>query len=203
MAKPGTKTPLPSGGSTAPFTVALPANASCTGDTASGGYLVYSYLVKPGTNLATLSYVTGPPTGTYGFVSPPHTYYGAVNTAVATKANGPGQIIGIPNDFEWAPLVTDFGVTLNQLLYGTGHTSGVWEAGILCAKNGTPTDNWNTEVSFTASSGDANGFVWSAVPGKTGISGRPTVTKVAPNTGSSAGGNSVTITGTRLNGART
>ena len=81
---------------------------------------------------------------------------------------------------QWAPLVTSFGVTTDQLLYGTGNTSGVWEAGILCAKNGVPTDNWNTEVTFTANGSDANGFVWSAVPGKSGINGKPTVTKVSP-----------------------
>ena len=40
-----------SGGSSTPFTVVLPANASCSGDTAHDGYHVYSYLVPRGTDL--------------------------------------------------------------------------------------------------------------------------------------------------------
>ena len=39
---------LRSGGSSTPFTVALPANASCPADTAHHGYHVYSYLVPEG-----------------------------------------------------------------------------------------------------------------------------------------------------------
>jgi hypothetical protein len=195
IASPGTTTELKSGGSTTPFTVALPAQAKCSGDSAHDGYEIYSYLVKPGTDLSKLSYAGGePPAGVYGLFEAPHTFWGPVNTAATT-----GEIIGIPNDFEWQPLL-DVGVTVDDLLYGTGHTSGVWEAGVLCAnKSNVPTDNWNTEVTFTASSSDSNGFVWSAVPGKSGISGKPTVTKVTPNSGPA--GTSVTITGTNLSGA--
>ena len=47
----GTGTDVPSGASTTPFTVTLPANASCTGDTANDGYHVYSYLVPEGTDV--------------------------------------------------------------------------------------------------------------------------------------------------------
>jgi len=36
----------------------------------------------------------------------------------------------------------------------------------VCANSsGHVTDNWNTEVTFTASGSDANGFTWAAVPG--------------------------------------
>ena len=54
IAPPGLATPLTSGGSTTPFTVALPAQAACDGDTATGGYHVYSYLVHQGTALSTV-----------------------------------------------------------------------------------------------------------------------------------------------------
>ena len=162
IANPTTDAYLASGGSKAPFTVTLPANSACSGDTATDGYHVYSYLVPKGTNLSSVTFIDFPSTG-YGFVNNIGTYYGPVNTAATT-----GQIIGIPNNFEWAPLVTDDGVSLSTLLT-SGSTPGVWEAGIACANSSHAlTDNWNTEVTFKSSSSDPTGFVWSAVPGPSG-----------------------------------
>jgi hypothetical protein len=164
IADPSSDAFLPSGASTVPFTVTLPANAACSGDTANDGYHVYSYLVKKGTNLSSVTFIESPSVG-FGFVNNIGTYYGAANTAVTT-----GQIIGIPTNFEWAPLVSNDGVGLNQLLY-TKHKSGVWEAGLACANSShVLTDNWNTQVTFTAKSSDPTGFVWSAVPGPSGDS---------------------------------
>ena len=64
---PGAVPPVPpllSGGSTTPFTVALPTNAACSGDTATDGYHVYSYLVPEGTDVSTLNALGGvPPRG--------------------------------------------------------------------------------------------------------------------------------------------
>ena len=159
IANPSSLAPLASGGSATPFTVALPAGAACTGDTASGGYHVYSYLVKKGTALSAVTFVDSPSAG-YGFVDNTGTYYGAANTAIGT-----GQIVSVPNDLQFAPLVTRDDVAVSTLLY-TGGTSGIWEGGIVCANSsGIETDNWNTEITFAKSTTDANGFVWSAVPG--------------------------------------
>jgi len=167
IAGPGTTTELASGGSTTAFTVALPSLASCTGDTATGGYHVYSYLVHKGTALAGVTFKGFPSQG-FGLVDSTGTYYGPANTAATT-----GQIIGIPNAFEWSPLVTTTGgsVTLAQLLYsGSGASaSGIWEAGLVCANSsGAAVDNWNTEVTFGAKATDPNGFTWTAVPGPSG-----------------------------------
>ena len=154
IAEPGLTTPLTQGGSTTQFTVALPAQAACTGDTASDGYHVYSYLVPEGTNLSSLTFIGHPSTG-YGLYENTPKYWGAQNTAPVT-----GQIIGIPNNFEWASA----NIPLATLLFtGTGSSAtGVWEAGIACANSsGALTDNWNIEVTFAASSGDADGFTWS------------------------------------------
>jgi len=149
-------TPLTSGGSTTVFSVALPAGAACTGDTATDGYHVYSYLVPQGTSITGITFTTHPSTG-LGLVNNTGVYYGPVNTAINT-----GQIISIPTNFEWAPLLTD-GATLSSLL--AGGTSGVWDAGLACANSsGVLTDYWNTVVTFTASGSDPNGFVWSTGP---------------------------------------
>ena len=162
IASPGTTTNLPGGASTTPFTVSLPAQAACDADTATHGYHVYSYLVPQGTSLSSVTFEGFPSTG-YGLVDNTGTYYGPVNTAIGT-----GQIVSIPNDFEWGPLVADDGVSLSQLLYtGSGKkASGIWEAGLACANtSGALADNWNTQVTFSASATDPNGFVWTAVPG--------------------------------------
>ena len=55
-------------------------------------------------------------------------------------------------------------LALSDLLYSG--TSGVWEAGLVCANSsGHVADYWNTEITFSASGSDANGFTWAAVPG--------------------------------------
>lgn len=149
---------LASGGSTTLFSVSLPAQAACSGDTASDGYHVFSYLVPQGTSPTTVSFSSGDPSTGYGFFSSTGTYYGAANTAPTT-----GDVISIP-DFEWGPAVTNYSL-LSALLYNGG-TSGVWEGGIACANSsGAVTDYWNTEITFTASQSDPGGFVWAAVPG--------------------------------------
>ena len=92
-------------------------------------------------------------------------YYGAVNTAENT-----GEIIGIPNDFEWGPLVKAGGGSLHisKLVGGTNH--GVWEAGIACAdSHGVLVAHWNTQVTFSQTSSSQNahapdGLSWRAVP---------------------------------------
>ncbi len=167
IANPTTLGVVTSGASTTQFTVTLPSQAACAGDTASDGYHVYSYLVPKGTNLSALTFQSFPSSG-YGLVDDIGTYYGPVNTAIGT-----GQIVSVPGDFEWGPLVSNDGIPLSTLLYtGAGTTaSGVWEAGLACANtHGVLTDNWNTEVTFSASNSDPNGFTWSAVPGPSGSS---------------------------------
>jgi hypothetical protein len=162
VAVPDGLQPLLSGGSTTEFTVSLPSKSACTGDTANNGYHVYSYLVPQGTAVTSVSFIQHPASG-FGFFDNSGTYYGPANTAITT-----GEIINIPNDFEWGPYVAAHPSALTSLLY-SGGTSGVWEGGLVCANSsGVVTDNWNTEITFTASQSDPNGFVWSAVPGPSG-----------------------------------
>ncbi len=161
LAPPGdtAATPLRSGGSASLFTVALPARASCSGDTAHDGYHVYSYLERKGTDLSTVRFVQGPSAG-YGIVNTTSTYYGAINTAFKT-----GQIVGVPNDFTWGSLVRSGGgpLALSQLLYDG--STGVWETGLACATaHGAVSNDWNTQVTFDADAGDARGFDWTVDP---------------------------------------
>ncbi len=147
---------LTSGGSTTQFTLSLPASAACDGDTATGGYHVFSYLVPQGTDPTQESFVNGFPSVDYGLVDANGNYFGKVNTAQTT-----GQVINIPTNLEFGPLLSK-GVTAATL----ESNDGVWETGVACANSsGTVTDYWNTQVTFTANGGDPNGFVWSDTPG--------------------------------------
>ena len=161
IAVPGTTTALLSGASTDQFTLSLPPQAACDGDSVHG-YHVWSYLVPQGTDLSTVTFTNNQPSVGVGLLNTAGRYYGPVDSAITT-----GQVYGIPNNFEWAPLVTVPRISLSGLLYSG--SSGVWEAGLACATSaGAVADNWNTEVTFTASSTDTNGFTWSAVPGPSG-----------------------------------
>lgn len=65
LAQPGSLARLGSGGSATNFTVTLPkvgtAPAKCSGNTVSGGYHVYSYLLHVGVKPTTVTYKTGLP----------------------------------------------------------------------------------------------------------------------------------------------
>ena len=163
VTSPGTTTPLTTGGSTTQFTVSLPPQSACSGDTATHGYHVYSYLLHKGAALSGVTFVNFPSSG-YGFVDSTGTYYGPANTAIGT-----GQIISVPNNLEWAPLVTSDSIPLSTLLYtGSGSTaSGVWSGGLVCANtSGVPVDNWSIQLTFSASSTDPHGFTWKAKSSK-------------------------------------
>jgi hypothetical protein len=158
--------------------VALPHRAACPGDTAHDGYRVYSYLVPQGTDLSSVTFVDDPSTG-YGLIDGGR-YYGAINTAIRT-----GQIIGIPNDFEWGELVRH--VPLSALLDGRSH--GVWETGLACADaRGTLSDAWNAQVTFVARPGAPDGFAWTTVPG-----GAPNPSTAGA--GTADGGSTVPVSG--------
>jgi hypothetical protein len=192
-ASPGTSSYLASGGSTTPFTVSLPAQAACSGDSATNGYRVFSYLVEAGTNVATITFPSGEPnfgSNQYGLIESDGNFWEDQNTAPTT-----GQIIGIPNDFEWEALITK-GLALNSLLYQNSNTSGVWEGGIACTNSsGTVSDYWNTQITFSHSGTDPNHFDWSAVPGPAG-SAVPAFTSANNTTFTEGQSNSFTPTAT-------
>ena len=163
-----------SGGSAALFTFNLPAQAACPGDTTTGGYLVDTYLVPEATMVSSLSFSGGFPSVGYAlYDSSNNKAWAAENTATGT-----GQIISIPNSFEFGAQVGHSKPTLTNLLAN----SGVWEAGIACELNGALTDYWNTEVTFTASTSDAGGFTWTQVPGNQSGATTPTTTRTTTTT---------------------
>jgi len=165
---PTTNLPLTSGGSQAQFTIDLPASAACSGDTASDGYHVFSYLLPPATAVTSDTFVGGFPSEGLGLFDSTG-YYGSADTAVST-----GQVVDIPTNFEFYYLLTH-GQTASSI---DGGSSKTWQAGLACANSsGTVTDYWITQVTFTASTSDPEGFVWTA--GLT-VPGAPTSPTAAP-----------------------
>ena len=102
---------LPSGASTTPFTVTLPANAACDGDTANSGYHVYSYLVHKGTNVTPVTFVgNSPPAQSFGIVNMPGS-----TTARSTPPSPPARSSASPTTSS-GPAATSDGL-LPTLLY--------------------------------------------------------------------------------------
>jgi hypothetical protein len=154
--------PLASGGSAKLFSITLPAQAACSGDTQNSGYHVWSFLVHSGTDVTALTFPGGFPSTGAGIFDQTGTYYGPANTAATT-----GQVINIPNNFQWSQLTaaTGLGLSLSTDVLYSG-TTGSWDTGLACTDtNGNVTDYWTTPITFTASNTDANGFTWAAVPG--------------------------------------
>lgn len=149
IVKPGTLTPLHGGGSTTPYGVVLPADASCPGDTAHDQYRVYSYLIPAGVALTSVSFKGFLPRSYYGFIAY-GAYFGAVNTA-----EGTGQIVGIPDAFVFSRL------TPSDLFSRATTNSATWEGGIACVnRQGAATDAWNTQFHFVRDPADPGGFRW-------------------------------------------
>ncbi len=166
--------------STTLFTITASTGAVCSNSTAGDGTKVYTYLVPKGTNLQSLTVASNVISTGYAIFD----YTGAPIENLQVASND--VVPTLSNQLEWEPAVTSS--LLSTLLAGT---DGVWEAGIACV-NGTGelTDNWNTEVTFTADSGDPNGFTWKAVPGDP--SGSTTTTTAAGTTATTAAGTTAT-----------
>ncbi len=151
ITRPGTTTPLNSGGSGTLYGVVLPSGAGCPGDTAHQGYHLFSYLVPKAVSPASISFKRGRPDEGLGYIAY-GMYYGAINTALGT-----GQVVGLPPSFtftRWTP----------KELFPKGQKSATWEGGIACADtDGVVTNYWNSQIVFTASASDTRGFTWRVV----------------------------------------
>ena len=155
------------------FNLTLPNGAACSAGGATGE-LYYSFLVSAGTDLTQLTYLDFPPQpdeGT-GLITPNGHYLPSAN-----QSNGPpGEInpqygVGL----EMAPLadtsITGLTLTGAELPIGAalipaGQTSADWVAGVVCmAPADEVTDYWSAPLTFTVSSADPSGFVWTPAAG--------------------------------------
>ena len=188
---PSVGVPITSGGSATKFYLKVPSGAACSGDTASGGYRVQSYMVPSSVDPAGLTFDgNGPmPTGVGVALRQPlfdnsNPYLNA-NTAVATTAGGSGAIVDNP--------VFDFAVFGAQ-----GPTivpNGVYNVGVACTNgnaSATQLDKyWNVQLTFVADASDApSGIKWTTA-GPTATT--TTTIAAATTTTTTAGATTTTV----------
>ena len=97
---------------------------------------------------------------------------GPINTD-ATTGQVDNSLVYAQGDLQFGQLISQSLTDLPTLLYddggsgaGNAGSSGIWEAGLLCATSaGVVSDFWNTEVTFTYSASDPNSFTWTSVAG--------------------------------------
>jgi hypothetical protein len=136
------------------FTMKLPVGAACPGNTASGGFKIFSFMVPDGFNPLTLNFSAGFYNSGTGLYDATGTYYnfGGANTASL------GEITTVPLNLQMSKVVgVDF--TEAQLI-----AQGVWDAGIICADaTGQAVRYWDQKVFFDAAPATGVGR-WTALP---------------------------------------
>lgn len=203
---PGTATagqPLTAGGSATAFALVPPEGAACTGDSATGGYRVQSYMVPASVDPDTLTFgLTGPLPSATGanYRQPLYTSAGSswVNRTTAVNT---GLLIGLPIlSFEW--IGTD-GTTVLP--------AGTYNLGFACTKgtaSATQLDKyWNVQFTITAAAGDVPaGLAWSvaaSVPTTTTTSTTIGSTTTTTGSGATTTTTAGSVTTTTASGATT
>ena len=158
--------PLAAGASATPFALAPPAGASCSGDSATGGYRVQSYIVPASVDPGTLTFDSSGPTPQDTGVNVRLPLFSSIGgspfidqtTAVATTAGGEGLLTGLPS-FSFAVLGTDGPALL---------PAGTYNVGLACTLGvPSPTQEdkfWNVQMTFAADPTDQpSGITWTVV----------------------------------------
>jgi len=150
---------LTSGTAATKWTLALPQGASCSGDTATNNYHIFTYVVPSTVDPATLHFgSSGPDNNPQAFplVDDGGSPFIAGNTGIGT-----GQVLPVPfTTLQWGNPPTPFDSTLIP--------PGTYNIGIACANGAGVNDKfWNVQETFT---GDptvftgTNAFSWTVVP---------------------------------------
>lgn len=186
--------PITSGGSATKFFLRVPAGAACSGDSASDGYRVHSYIVPASVNPESLTFdSSGPvPAGVGAALRQPLFATGEAyvngNTAVASPA-GTGAIVDNPA-FDFAVFGSDGPTVIPP---------GTYNLGIACA-NGDPSPTqldwyWNVQMTFVTDTSDSpSGIRWTT-PSTTAATTTTTTIAGATTTTTIAGATTTTIAG--------
>lgn len=189
--------PLAAGGSATAFALVPPEGAACSGDSATGGYRVQTYMVPASVDLDTLTFgLTGPVPSTTGanYRQPLYTSAGSSWVNKTTAVNT-GLLIGLPIlSFEW--IGSDGTAVL---------PAGSYNLGFACTKgaaSATQLDKyWNVQFTIAAAAADVPaGLTWSvaaAVPITTTttstIVGSTTTTNPGATTTTGGSGTTTTV----------
>ena len=155
--------PLTAGGSGTAFALSPPTGAACTGDSATGGYRVQSYMVPANVDPSTLTFdANGPVPAGIGanlrlplFGSAGGSPFVQQTTAVATAPGGGGLLVNLPS-FSFAVFAPD----------GPSFVpAGTYNLGFACTLgNPSPTQQdkfWNVQMTFSVTPNDLPaGITW-------------------------------------------
>jgi hypothetical protein len=134
---------LSSGGSATGFNLIPPVGAACTGDSASGGYRVQSYMVPSTTNPSTLTFDSQGPVNAGGTFPAPLYLAGSGSPWVSNNTAVNTGILPAPSGS------FDFSV------YSPGQIpAGTYNIGFACSKNGALDKYWNVQLTFTTDVAD-------------------------------------------------
>ena len=163
IVNPATGQPLTAGGSKAVWTFKLPAPpaSNCSGDSATKGFFIYSYITPVANDAYALTFNpgTGPdqPAGSYAF--PLFDFAGSPYISRNTAPNT-GQVRDFPAyQFDFQRFSIDGRTDTIPL------PAGRYNIGIACWDgNNRRTDKvWNTRIDFAANAADPSGEVWTPV----------------------------------------
>jgi hypothetical protein len=150
---PDTVTKLTQGGSQTQWTLVLPQGASCSKDTATGNYHVFSFVVPKSVDPSTLTFSSTGPSQGFPLVDQFGNPYIAANTAIGT-----GAVPQSPT-FTWNAFSID-GRNATAVL-----AAGTYFVGIACATQAGVEDKfWSQAETFSASASDPNGETWAVDP---------------------------------------
>lgn len=173
---------LVGGGSATKFALSPPVGAACTGDSATAGYRVQSYIVPASVDPSTLTFDSnGPvPAGTGVALRQPlfatSTPFVNRTTAVAATAGGDGLLVGLP-EFSFAVFAPTGAQVVPPGIYNVGYACTLGPA------SATQLDKyWNVQLTFAADPNDLPaGITFTVVAPTTPTTPAPT-TPTTPTT---------------------
>jgi len=173
---------LTSGTAATKWTLALPQGASCSGDTATDNYHIFTYVVPSSVDPATLHFGSSGPSNNpqaFPLVDDGGSPFIAGNTGIGT-----GQVLPVPfTTLQWGNPPTPFDSTLIP--------PGTYNIGIACA-NGTGDNDkfWNAQETFTGDPtvfSGTNAFAWTVVGGSTDVTSTTSTTPGETTTSTTPG----------------
>ena len=169
VTKPTGSDRISRGGSATPFTLRLPDNSTCPGDSADDDYRVQSFLVPKGTDLETLTYKSQGPdvAGGWALYKTTTSAFIQEQTADAEKKGDPGAILPLP--------ALSFAVFVGDEL-----APGSYHIGVACSLLKDTVKYWATEIDIRADPDDEPAGLRWVLPGAgTADSGTPFMALIA------------------------
>jgi hypothetical protein len=192
--------PITSGSGGTEFALAPPSLAACTGDSATAGYRVHSYMVPASVDPATILYESGGPSPAGVGADFKNPLFDAAGSPWVSQNTAPdtGVVIGLPS-FSFGVFSSEGGAAAAQAAV----PPGVYNVGIACIlglPSPTQVDKfWNVQFEIAHDAADATGLTWTVVGGSTPppttVAGGPTTTVAGGPTTTVAGGPTTTVAG--------